>query len=143
MDFLCQLRSANVTHMQEDAHTQALALLVSFLAPLTHLPLKHTRSVTSAFQTEKVKRFSSEDVLRAGGARSLTFLSLPMALIWSHGDLAFSPASSWENVKNFEKKKKASQSSQIFSKYNNTMRFQGIKTFFHKTSNLTGSNYST
>lgn len=120
MDFLCHLRSANVVHMEE--HTCV------FPCPLMHLPLKHTQSVTSAFQTEKVNCFLSEDVWRARGAKNLTFPSVPMALIWSHGDLAFSSASSWENVQNFEK----APSSQIFfsSEYTNTLQFNGIKTLF-------------
>lgn len=114
MDFLCHLRSTNVAHMQECIPTWVFPLA------LMHLPLKHTRYVTSAFQTEKVNCFLSEDVWRAAGAKSLTFPSLPVALICSHGDLNFSPACSWENVKK-------TQSQMVFSsKHDGGSGYQSI-----------------
>lgn len=73
-----------------------------------------------------------EDVWRAGGASSLTFLSLPVALMWSHGDLAFFllPSLQLENVKNFYE----SQSSQVVSRsiktdFSLSFRFKASGTF--------------
>lgn len=97
-----------------------------------YLPLKYTQSTTSALHTKKVKCFLYEDVWRAGGASSLTFLSLPVALMWSHGDLAFFllPSLQLENVKNFYD----SQSSQVVSRsiktdFSLSSRFKASGTF--------------
>lgn len=108
-----------------------------------HLPLKHKQSMTSAFQMEKVNCFLFEDVWSAQGAKSLTFPSLPMALIWSHGDLAFYSASSQENVKNFEK----ASSSQVLAVSTSTVCGAGNQNihFIHShqiTSNRTWSKWS-
>lgn len=77
------------TFKNTQAHTLPLYLRVSLFPATVYLPLKYTQSTTSALHTKKVKCFLYEDVWRAGGASSLTFLSLPVALMWSHGDLAF------------------------------------------------------
>lgn len=75
MDFLCHLRSAN------DAHMEGRACV-----------FPRTVRDPALSRREEVNCF----VCGARGAKSLTFPRVPVALIWSHGDLAFSSASSWE-----------------------------------------------
>lgn len=72
--------SANDRHMEEHAHALTASV---FLCPLMYLQLKYMQIVTSAFQTEEVKCFSSEDVWR-GGAEGSQESNLSQFAIGSH-----------------------------------------------------------